>query len=116
MNLFALNYCIIKINVVISWRCVEATNKKLLENHHSASLPPQSLVVFAFKKYMKKRYIISIEFKTEQAALLALLNESVKKELISSKIYYLKNNLNMDLEFKSNFGIYIFGEVVGRIS
>lgn len=43
--------------------CVEATNKKLLENHHSASLPPQSLVVFAFKKYMKKRVkIFGAEF------------------------------------------------------
>jgi hypothetical protein len=42
---------------------VEATNKKLLENHHSASLPPQSLVVFAFKKYMKKRVkIFGAEF------------------------------------------------------
>ena len=32
---------------------MEATNKKLLKNLHSASLPPQSLGVFAFRKLMK---------------------------------------------------------------
>lgn len=32
---------------------MEATNKKLLKNLHSASLPPQSLGVFAFIKIMK---------------------------------------------------------------
>lgn len=41
--------------------CVEATNKKLLENHHSASLPPQSLVVFAFKKIYEKKELKFLE-------------------------------------------------------
>jgi len=33
--------------------CLEATNKKLLENLHSACLPAQSLEVFAFRNIMK---------------------------------------------------------------
>jgi len=61
-----------------------------------------------------KKQKVSIRFQNNRAALLALNSEVVKKELINSFVYYDKNILCMDLEFKSTFGIYIFGEIVGK--
>jgi len=63
--------------------CVEATNKKLLKNLHSASLPPQSLGVFAFKNIMKKRVrILGSEF------------TSKLEEMVNN---FLSANLDIDL-------------------
>lgn len=82
---------------------MEATNKKLLENHHSASLPPQSLVVFAFKKYMKIK-IIEKELQEMYVDFEKRINFELSK-LPQHKIKSVKF-------YEQKVDIYIFNKIV----